>query len=61
VRKLIALLFVTTTATRLVAEPVVSESEFVEIDHLKVQRRAHGLFGAEPTHPKSLVSGGRIG
>lgn len=37
-----ALLFVIASATRLIAEPVVRESKFVEVDHLKVHYTNYG-------------------
>ena len=36
------LLFIIATASSLVAEPIVSESKFVEIDHLKVHYTNYG-------------------
>jgi pimeloyl-ACP methyl ester carboxylesterase len=42
VRKLIAFLFITAGVSSLVAEPIVSESKFVEVDHLKVHYTNYG-------------------
>ena len=37
-----ALLFIIATASRLVAQPIVSESKFVDVDHLKVHYTNYG-------------------
>src|SRR5215470_1775971 len=37
-----ALLFIIATATRLIAQPIVSESKFVDVDHLKVHYTNYG-------------------
>ena len=41
-KKLVALVFLIATASRLLAEPVVSESKFVDVDHLKVHYTNYG-------------------
>jgi len=42
VKKLIAVLFFVASASRIVAQPVVSESKFVDVDHLKVHYTNYG-------------------
>jgi len=42
VNKLIAVLFFVSCASRIVAQPVVSESKFVDVDHLKVHYTNYG-------------------
>ena len=37
-----ALLFIIATASRLIAQPIVSESKFVDVDHLKVHYTNYG-------------------
>lgn len=41
-KKLIAVLFFVASASRIVAQPVVSESKFVDVDHLKVHYTNYG-------------------
>lgn len=41
-KKLIAVLFFVASASRIVAQPVVSESQFVDVDHLKVHYTNYG-------------------
>ena len=41
-KKLIGLLFIIATASPLVAQPIVSESKFVDVDHLKVHYTNYG-------------------
>jgi sigma-B regulation protein RsbQ len=42
VKNLVTLLFIVATATQLVAQPVVSESKFVDVDHLKIHYTNYG-------------------
>jgi pimeloyl-ACP methyl ester carboxylesterase len=42
VRKLIAVLFIIATASRLIAQPVMSESKVVDVDRLKVHYASYG-------------------
>jgi pimeloyl-ACP methyl ester carboxylesterase len=45
VKKLVALFFVIASPTRLFAQPVASESKFVDVDHLKVHYTNYGKGG----------------
>jgi len=42
VKRLVAFLFVIATASRLIAQPIVSESKFIDVDHLKVHYTNYG-------------------
>src|ERR1700719_1126866 len=41
-RKLAALLFITASANSLLSQPIISESKFAEIDHLKIHYTDYG-------------------
>ena len=41
-KRLVAFLFIIATASRLIAQPIVSESKFVDVDHLKVHYTNYG-------------------
>jgi len=42
VKRLVAFLFIIATASRLIAQPIVSESKFVDVDHVKVHYTNYG-------------------
>ena len=41
-KRLVAFLFIIATASRLIAQPIVSESKFVDVDHVKVHYTNYG-------------------